>query len=55
MSLGALKDCYLFHENTGDRYVGRCASGLMTDTCEFAIYRAYFDFSVLESEEERLE
>eukprot|EP00804_Cyclotella_cryptica_P025704 CCRYP_002907-RA/>CCRYP_002907-RA protein AED:0.33 eAED:0.33 QI:0/0/0/1/0/0/2/0/270 len=39
----------------GDQYVGRCASGLAADTCNFAISRAYFDFSGLTSEEERLE
>jgi len=54
-SLGGVKDQYLFHENVGDQYVGRCASGLAADTCDFAISRAYFDFSGLTSEEERLE
>eukprot|EP00804_Cyclotella_cryptica_P006115 CCRYP_010730-RA/>CCRYP_010730-RA protein AED:0.34 eAED:0.34 QI:0/0/0/1/1/1/2/0/216 len=54
-SLGGVKDRYLFYENAGDKYVGRCASGLGTDSTEFAISRPYFDYSQLGSEEERIE
>lgn len=54
-SLGGVKDRYLFYENAGDQYVGRCASGLRTDSTEFAMSRLYFDYSQLGSEEERIE
>jgi hypothetical protein len=54
-SLGGVKDRYLFYENAGDQYVGRCASGLRTDSTEFAISRPYFDYSQLGSEEEMIE
>ena len=54
-SLAVVNDQYLFHKNAEDQYVGCCTSGLMTDTSEFAICQAYFDFSRLESEEEKLE
>jgi hypothetical protein len=50
-SLGGVKDRYLFYENAGDQYVGRCASGLATDTTDFAISRPYFDFTSLEAGE----
>ena len=52
-TLGGVKDKYLFHENAGDQHVGRCASGLNSDTAEFAISRAYFDYSDLPDEPER--
>ena len=43
--LGGVKDKYLFHENAGDQYIGRCASGLTSDRPEFDICRAHFDYS----------
>jgi hypothetical protein len=46
---------YLFYDNAGDQYVGHCASGLCTDSSEFAIIRVYFDYSQLGSKEERSE
>lgn len=54
-SLGGVKDKYLFHADAGDQHVGRCASGLRSDTAEFAICRAYFDYSTLKEPEERVE
>ena len=50
--LGGVKDKYLFRENAGDMYVGRCASGHDVDSKEFAISQAYFDYSELNPEEE---
>jgi hypothetical protein len=50
-SFGALKDRYLLYENASDQYFGCCASGLATDTTDFAISRPYFDFTSLEEGE----
>lgn len=43
--LGGVKDKYLFRENAGDQYVGRCASCLDQTTKEFAVSPPYFDYS----------
>ena len=45
--LGGMKDKYIFHENAGDQYVGRCASLLDQLSKEFAVSTPYFDFSEL--------
>ena len=50
-TLGGVKDKYLFRANAGDRYVGRCASGLDVNAKEFAISPAYFDYSHLDASE----
>ncbi|KAL7550473.1 LOW QUALITY PROTEIN: hypothetical protein ACHAWF_014863 [Thalassiosira exigua] len=50
-TLGGVKDKYLFRENAGDMYVGRCASGHNVDEKSFAISPAYFDLSSMESDE----
>ena len=49
-TLGGVKDKYLFRENAGDMYVGRCASGHNVNNKEFAISLAYFDYSELNPE-----
>lgn len=51
--LGGVKDKYLFRENAGDQYVGRCASCLDQLTKEFAVSPAYFDFSDLNTNEKK--
>ncbi|KAL7538978.1 hypothetical protein ACHAWF_006258 [Thalassiosira exigua] len=48
-TLGGVKDKYLFRENAGDMYVGRCASGHGVDNKNFAISPAYFDYSELDT------
>ena len=45
-----MKDKYLFRENAGDQYVGRCASCLDMLAKEFAVSPAYFDYSHFDSE-----
>ncbi|GFH55956.1 hypothetical protein CTEN210_12433 [Chaetoceros tenuissimus] len=50
-ALGGVKDKYLFRENAGDQYVGRCASGLNQLDKSFAISPPYFDFSKLSYED----
>ena len=47
-ALGGVKDKYLFRENAGDQYVGRCASCLDQLTKEFSVSPPYFDFKVME-------
>ena len=47
-ALGGVKDKYLFRENAGDQYVGRCASCLDQLTKDFAASPPYFDFKVIE-------
>lgn len=47
-ALGGVKDKYLFRENAGDQYVGRCATGLPVTEKEFAVSPPYFDYSDLE-------
>ena len=49
--LGGVKDKYLFRENAGDQYVGRCASCLDQTKKEFAVSPAYFDYSMFDAEE----
>jgi len=50
-ALGGVKERYLFRENAGDQYVGRCAAGLSPTSKEFAISPAYFDFTDLTEDE----
>ena len=51
---GGVKDKCLFRKNTGDQYVGRCASCLDQTTKEFAASPPYFEYSTY-SVEERIE
>ncbi|KAL7524807.1 hypothetical protein ACHAXR_003117, partial [Thalassiosira sp. AJA248-18] len=50
-TLGGVKDKYLFRENAGDQYVGRCASCLDQNTKEFAVSPAYFDYTKFDDAE----
>ena len=52
--MGGVKDRYLKYEGAGDQYVGKCACGLDQLTKEFAISPAYFDYSHIEDEVDRL-
>ena len=52
--LGGARDKYIFRENAGDMYVGRCASGLDQLSKEFAISPPYFDLSHLKGTEKLL-
>ena len=45
--LGGVKDKYLFRENAGDKYVGRCASCLDQLKKEFTVSPPYFYFTEL--------
>lgn len=49
--LGGVKDRYLFRENAGDQYVGRCATGLDQSSKEFAVSPPYFDYSSVKDTE----
>ena len=49
--LGGVKEKYLFRENAGDMYVGRCASGHDNDSKEFVISPAYFDYTELDCDQ----
>ena len=49
--IGGQNDTYIFHEVSGDQYVGRCASCLDQLSKEFSVSPPYFDFSHLNDNE----
>ena len=51
--MGGVKDKYIFRENGGDQYVGRCASCLDMLSKEFSVSPPHFDFSSLNPDERR--
>lgn len=53
--LGGVKDHNQLHKNAGYQCVECCASGLVTDKCEFEFCQVCIGLSVLTSPEERIE
>lgn len=51
--LGGVRDKYFKHQNAGDQYVGRCATGLDQTSKTFAVSPPFFDFGKLKTARER--